>query len=350
MIQKALAGWISDRVQHRKPLFVLAVLIQAAGVSLLTVGTSVALWIVGQVISGAASALVWATSQAMVLDLVPREKTGRFLGFMSLSLTLAVFLGPAVGGIIYQRAGRFALFGTVYAVIGTDLLLRLLLVEPPRRVLQQQDDAHTAYRGFAATRLLRSPRMISALWAALAQAAILSSFDATLTIYAEATFHWGPEAAGLLYIAFVLPSFASPAVGALSDRFGGRTLAAAGFLVAPAPLVCLRFVQDGSLSDKVLLCALLALISACLATTLPIFSSEVSQVVYQLDSEQPGLLGERAAFAQAGGLWWAAYTLGSTVGPLWGGYVQQAAGWSTMAWSLAILSAATVIPVLLFTP
>jgi len=44
-----------------------------------------------------------------------------------------------------------------------------------------------------------------------------------------------------------------------------------------------------------------------------------------------------------------AFAAGTLIGPIWGGYVYQAAGWGTMAWSLGVFSIAGAIPCLLYT-
>ncbi|EME50292.1 hypothetical protein DOTSEDRAFT_122098, partial [Dothistroma septosporum NZE10] len=157
------------------------------------------------------------------------------------------------------------------------------------------------------------------------------------------------QCAGLLYIAFVLPSFGSPLVGACVDRYGGRWIAATGFLLSPAVLVCLRFVNENNLQDRVLLAALLCLLGCLLGTTISVFCAEVSRTVADIEHRRPGCCGSNGIVAQAQGLWWATYTLGVTVGLLWGGFVQRVAGWSTMPWSLALLGGITAIPVATFT-
>ncbi|PPJ51483.1 hypothetical protein CBER1_09223 [Cercospora berteroae] len=299
--------------------------------------------------------MVWSTTLALIVDAVPEGQLGKFLGFTSLSLTLGVFLGPVLGGAIYEHAGNYAVWGMVYGVFVVDLILRILLVEPESGQkensdgLEEQSRPRTKRTRFVAPLLLKSARMLSALWAAFVQAAVLGSFDATLTIRVKELFGWTSQTAGLLYIALALPSFASPLVGAWADRVGGRWIAAAGFLLSPTVLVCLRFVDQNSVADKVLLAALLLLLGCLLGTTIPIFCAETGHIVMELERKKPGICGSKGAFAQAQGLWWATYTLGLTIGLVWAGFVQRAAGWTTMAWSLAILSGLTTIPVVICT-
>jgi MFS family permease len=197
--------------------------------------------------------------------------------------------------------------------------------------------------------LLKSPRLLSALWVTVTQATILTSFDASLTIHLRNTFHWKSTQAGLVFISLIFPAFLSPLVGVIADRHGGRFITATGFCLSTAVLACLRFVDHDSIEQKVLLCALLFLVGLLLGTTLSVFSAEVSHVVFEHEEKNPGELGDRGAVAQAESLWWAAYSIGAAFGPLLGGLVQDAAGWKTMTWTLALLSATAVVPIMLFT-
>lgn len=54
-------------------------------------------------------------------------------------------------------------------------------------------------------------------------------------------------------------------------------------------------------------------------------------------------------YGQAYGLYNIAFSAGFLVGPLWGGYVTQRAGWNVMVGSLAGLAAVSAIPVAIWT-
>jgi MFS family permease len=326
---------LGDHASRRKPLFISAIVIQWAGISLIMIGTHLGLWISGVILYGAASAIVWSTSLALIIDRFPADKLGQALSFTGLSLSIGVLLGPALGGIIYQKAGHYAVWSTVLGVTVLDFLLRIFLVEPPRVKITKEGPKVSP---LVALQLLRSPRMLVALFGACIQAAILTSFDASLTIYVARTFHWESLQAGLLWLAFCLPAFASPLVGMLGDRFGVRVVMTLAFAAAAPILAVMQLVTKDSTGDKVLLCALLALLGSLLGTTISLFSAEVGHVVYAMAEQRPGLWGERGVFAQAEGIWWAAYMLGMAIGPLIGGFVLGSAGWSALSWVLAALS------------
>lgn len=366
-----------------------ALIIQAIAVGLFIAGTSLALWIAGAILVGVSSAIVWASCLSLVVSRTKKSQLAQVLSYTSISLSCGDFLGPVTGGAIYGAGGAEAVWGLVFGLIGIDALLRLLMIETPvdlagndtsvdpglkstthRAELNvsldfdeesdtdrteddtaaDSDDRPTTSQSWSGVlQLLKSPRLLGALWVTVTQATILTSFDASLTIHLRNTFHWKSTQAGLVFISLIFPAFLSPLVGMLADRHGGRYIASTGFCLSTAVLACLRFVDHNSIEQKVLLCALLFSVGLLLGTTLSVFSAEVSHVVFEHEEKNPGELGDRGAVAQAESLWWAAYSIGAAFGPLLGGLVQDAAGWKTMTWTLALLSATAVVPIMLFT-
>lgn len=200
--------------------------------------------------------------------------------------------------------------------------------------------------------LLYSRRLLSALFGALIQAALVTAFDSVLTIRAAQIFDWSSTGAALLFLPIVIPTFTAPAIGWLMDRIGPRYPAALGFLVALPPFVCLRYVRENTLRDKVLLCVLLALIGLSLTFTFPPLMAEIAGVV---EAKEKKMLangekgwGKGGAYAQAYGLFNMAFAGGCLVGPLLAGFVVEQSGWATMGWVLGLLSAVTFVPTLLW--
>jgi MFS family permease len=200
--------------------------------------------------------------------------------------------------------------------------------------------------------LLYSRRLLAALFAAIMQAAVMTSFDSVLTLHAANTFHWSSTGAALLFLPIVIPSAIGPLVGWLADRYGGRYLATTGFLFTLPPLVCLRYIQSNTMHDKVLLCALLALIGLFLTLTFPPIMAEISAVVEakekkMLANGEKGY-GKGGAYAQAYALFNMAFAAGCVIGPLLAGFIVQEKGWATMAWVLGLLSGITAVPTVLW--
>jgi MFS family permease len=173
-----------------------------------------------------------------------------------------------------------------------------------------------------------------------------------LTIHAASTFNWSSTGAALLFLPLVIPSFLAPLWGHLCDKYGGRYFVVAGFLGACPPLVCLRFVDENTISDKVLLCALLAVTDLFLAITLAPVMAEISAVAEakekkMLANGRTGF-GPGGAFAQAYALFNMAFAGGCLAGPLLAGFIVQDRSWETMAWVLGLLSAVTAVPAFLW--
>ncbi|KAI1390080.1 MFS general substrate transporter [Hypoxylon trugodes] len=187
--------------------------------------------------------------------------------------------------------------------------------------------------------LLKSPRLLGALFGLLVQASIMLGFDATLALFVQSTFDWNSTAAGILFLALFLPGFLSPLIGWTSDRYGAKWPALFGFCLSVPLLVCLRFVTENTIQHKILLGFLLALLGTSLAFANVPLMAEITYVIEAKMAEQPGVFGKNGAYGLGYGLFNVAWALGGVIGPLWTGYVVNSAGWGTMTWSIAIWAA-----------
>lgn len=326
-----------------------------------------------------------------------QENLAQAMGYVSLGMSLGTLVAPLLGGVVYDNAGYDAVFGMAYGLIGLDIVLRLLLIEkkvaarwdpvadvqakvgagaPNEKSVSAPNGTIDAEKGALSGQsetpdlpktplrdrrrdrlppvlaLLYSRRLLAALFCALVQAALLTSFDSVLTIHAANLFGWQATGAALLFLPVVIPTFLAPIFGWFSDKYGGRYFVTTGFLGASAPLICLRFVDENTVNDKVILCALLALTGLFLALTFPPVMAEISFVVEakeksMLASGRAGF-GPGGAYAQAYGLFNMAFAGGCMVGPLLAGFIVEYRGWSVMALVLGVLSAVTAIPACLW--
>jgi MFS family permease len=340
---------------------------------------------------------VHSVGLALMADNVGQEEIGQYMGYVALGMSIGILIAPLLGGIVFDRGGYNAVFAMTYGVIGLDIIMRFIVIEKKiaskweldeegiedggmqgnmslengtSGVLEKQtvegnpqmdsgrsDDqvGHgTPVPGMDRKKkgmrlppmvfLLSSRRLLAALWASLVQASLLSSFDSVLAIHVQRVFGWTSTGAGLLFIPLVVPSFLSPLAGWLADKHGARLPATIGFVFAAPLFICLRFVTHDTMSQKVLLCALLALIGAALAISMPPLLAEITYLLTAKEKKHPGIFGPKGATAQVFALYNLAFAGGCIVGPLWAGLVVDKAGWGTMSWSIGLLSALTAIP------
>jgi MFS family permease len=177
----------------------------------------------------------------------------------------------------------------------------------------------------------------------------MTAFDSVIPLFVQETFHWNSIGAGLIFLSIFMPSFLAPLVGWVADRYGPRWLCVTGFIFIIPFWILLRLVTHDSLGQKVLLCALLALIGIGLTLVIGPLMAEITYVVEAKEKANPGRYGSNGAYAQAYGLFVMAFAAGTLIGPIWAGYVKDAAGWGTMTWSMGIFSLAGAIPCLIWT-
>ncbi|KAF1988644.1 MFS general substrate transporter [Aulographum hederae CBS 113979] len=407
-------GWIADRTSSRRLPLLFGLVALGVATAVLNVGTSIGVLILGRVLQGLSAAIVWIVGLALLVDTVGPQRIGQATGWVGIAMSLGILLGPLLGGIVFDKAGYYVVFAMAYVLIGVDIVLRLVLIEkkvalkwlpkeqPSPSTEPPQVDAQGALTGneditkdiemvantaedlpisapsgtgsdFPATdqanpslaqkgrfnlppvvTLLASRRLLSALWGIMVQAALLTSFDAVVPLFTHNVFGWDSIGAGLIFLTITIPFVIGPVVGALSDKYGPRWLATAGFIMACPFLVLLRLVHENTVKQKVLLCALLAMIGTALNLTLPPTMAEVSYIVALKEEQSKKLnngksvFGDKGAYAQAYALFNMAYAAGCVVGPIWAGMVNQTAGWGTMSWSLGALSAVTAVPTVIW--
>lgn len=393
----ALTGYLADRIQSRQWPLLFGLVALAISTALLCIGTNLGLWIAGRILQGASTAVVWTAGLALLADTMDSQTLGRAMGYVGMAMTLGLMCGPLIGGVLYQNGGYYSVYGLAFGLIGIDILARVVMIERKDAMPwfkaeeaalsedQYQNQAHersssekqetndTAPRSVAPTperepaatetvpapptrrfgrlrTLLNSSRLMVSIWTYMIVSLTVTSFDSVLPLFVESTFHWKQTAQGLIFIAISVPCSVDPVVGWVIDKWPWSSrFFCSGALFASVPvLVCMRFVDENVIGDKVLLCALLALAGLCVACLMPPVMVEVSCVVNEKEAAAPNVFGEGGAMALAYGILNSAWAAGSIVGPFFAGFIRDDAGWGTMTWALSILTGVTGIPVLMF--
>ncbi|KAL4864389.1 hypothetical protein BDV12DRAFT_201167 [Aspergillus spectabilis] len=399
------AGYLADRIESRRWPLIAGLVALGASTALLCVGTHIGLWIAGRLCQGASAAVVWTVGCALLVDTVDKEGLGQALGYIGMGMTFGAMGGPLLGGALYEHGGYYSVFALAFALIVLDIVFRVVMIEqkhavkwlsqdsrvveesekravpgrsgqadtPPESDIERQKDPQAnpetplppgislnqthpspptqkRKRKGALYTLLSSPRILVCLWAYFILSLLLTSFDSVLPLFVEETFAWQQTAQGLIFIPLTIPHLIDPVIGYINDKYphSRRYIASGAFFASIPFLVLLRFVNGDGMSDKILLCALLALLGLCLASMMAIILVEASYVVQEKEEETPDVWGKGGAMALAYGVLNSAFAGGSLAGPFLAGFIRESAGWGTMAWVLALVVGFTGVPVLLF--
>lgn len=382
-----ICGWLADHCKSRKVPYLAGLLALAGATVMLCIGDSIALLVVGRLLQGAAAAVVSTVGLALLVDTVGQTDIGQAAGWVLLNMSIAILIAPLLGGVVYDRAGYYAVYYMGFALIAVDIVLRIAMIEKkyakkwdvaeePAQVANEEPSLHqtsptnevkqaldfhnssTPNRQTPSKRfhlppvfsLLRSGRLLSAAWCVFAQSILVTSWDAVLPLRVFHLFGWTSLGGGLVFLPLTIPSFISPVIGAYSDKRGPRLPVFVGFVLGTPVLILLRLVSHTGIRQVVLLCALLLLLGvACPLVVTPLLAEFTHAVDAEEKRRGEGCFGESGAYAQAYGLFMTAFAGGMLVGPLWGGLIIQSAGWGTMTWTLGLLSAVSAVPAGLIT-
>lgn len=388
----------------------IGLVILGGSTAMLCVADSIGLFAAGRVLQGASAAIVWVVGLAVLVDTVGAEEIGVAMGYVGLSMSLAILLAPLLGGIVFASAGYYSVYAMAFGLIVLDVILRFAMIErktarrwlpeespatetkvegpvevpidveenaSPRRVSKDDSkdeaavendstprnaseamipqNAPTALKKFAkhlppVVFLFGSRRVLCALWACVMQSTLFTAFDSILPLFVRDTFGWNSTGAGLIFLPIVVSTFVGPVVGKMSDKYGPRWLATCGFVLTSPFLILLRLVDHNTIGQKVLLCAFLALIGLGLTLALTPVMAEIAYAVEAKAARHPpGFFGKNGAYAQAYALFNMAWAAGSMIGPLLAGLVNQSHGWPTATLILGCVSIFTALPTAIWT-
>jgi MFS family permease len=381
MVTIAVWGYLADRIHNRRVPMLIGLVVLCGATVFLCLGRTLTLLMVGRALQGLSAALTWTVGLALVVDTVDKEHIGKAMGWISTACSLGILVAPLLGGVVYGNGGYYSVFAMCFGLLAVDIVLRLVIIEVKdakvwldraeptslantegvaiEQSKKEKDEDITA--GIANNqakhtsdpsrsplktliKLLRQPRFLAALWGTFVQALINTALESTLPLLTHEIFGWDSIGAGLIFLPLILPSFLGPLVGMIGDRYGPKWLASFGFLFATPFVVCLMFVDENTIQGKTLLCGLLVGIGITMAC---IFGPLMAEITWSVQGED-GTEGA-GQIAQAYGLYNMAYSGGSLVGPIMGGFVKDSSGWGTVGWSLGIVVFVSGIPTILYT-
>ncbi|ETI24772.1 hypothetical protein G647_04142 [Cladophialophora carrionii CBS 160.54] len=385
-----ICGILADWTSHRRGPFLAGLVLLSGSTLMLCFGKTIPILVVGRLLQGISAAVVWVVALALMADTVSEAESGQAIGYVSLATSMGVLVAPLIGGVVYERSGYYAVFGVTFGVIGFDILLRLALIEKKIAARWLEPASSTAVESAPAAPvqaeieledrkestavmeknaaaaiaepqnrqhkrklpsiliLLKSRRILVAFWGNLVGAMTFTAVDTTLPLYVNQIFGWNSLGAGLVFLALVVPGFAGPWIGHLTDKYGPRWIAASGLLMSVPFWVLLRLVDHDTVGQAVLLCALLVLLGVATCLLLTPLMAEFSKVCDAKVRQEPDVFRGKSAYAQSYGIFNVSWAGGSLLGPLVSAAVKNGAGWKTMTWTMALWCAVGILPTVLY--
>lgn len=187
--------------------------------------------------------------------------------------------------------------------------------------------------------LFSKQNFIAGLWCSFMVGIIFTSFNATVPLHVRDKFQWGGMKSGLMFAALQFPRLmTSPFVGWLKDRVGTRFPTTYGFAIL-TPLLWLLGVPGSGIFSwadtqargpalYVTAMILIGLNASCLNAA---GSIEATIAAKELEKEHPGAFGPGGGKGRAITLSGVTFILGSCVGPVLAGMLNEKFGYYAMS-------------------
>lgn len=365
-------GYVAERTSNRKGPLLLGLLLQTAATIVYGSLRDVRALVAARLLQGLSAAIVYTSGLAFLVDCLEPGCIGSFIGAATSAENTGLMISPLIGGPLYARAGRNALVGMMVALIGVDIVLRLLIADPAvtRSVAATAREEATCTKSpssnacptsastsssrsppdrLAVCRLLKNPRVLSAAYGLFLGQVFLTTFDGVLPRFVQRNYSWDASRAGLTFLALSIPSLAATLAGRLTDKYGPKWVTLAGLATSCPAFVMLIFAETGNFRAQVILGAALGLIGLAVAfITSPLASDLAIVVEHESRIMSTDVQGD-AGYAQVFSIMLFAQCAGISVGPSWAGFAYKELGWSSMALSLVVLSVTGLVPILLYT-
>ncbi|MCL2337012.1 MAG: MFS transporter [Firmicutes bacterium] len=207
---------------NRKRYFLFGAAVLFASSLVLGLAPTMAVLFPARIVQGLGWAYCNTAATTMAVDIIPRPRLAEGLGYYSLSLGVAMGLGPALGLFAMQRYGSQVMFYVSAGFVLFALLLALL-------IKHHQEDGPKAPPPLTLRTLVERRALMPSLMmfiAIFAYAAIISF----LPLYAQQ--RQVGDAAGLFFIVYAVSITAfRPLTGLLADRRGFAVVIIPGLLV-----------------------------------------------------------------------------------------------------------------------
>ena len=314
-------GAVSDRIGRKGPL-VGGLLTLAAATMLFAFADGLPGLFVARLAQGAADAVTWVVGFALIADLYEPSERGRASGVVMSGTSVALMVGPSLGGWLYEIGGAVFPFLFVAAMAAAGGVAMLALKPPTRH----RDGAPAS-----ALAVVRAPAVAACAIAVVTVAATISMLEPVLSLHLSAR-GVNPGRIGMVFaIAAVATPILHPVYGWLADRWGARRLTLCGLLLSGCVLPTMSFASGfGSAA------ALFVVVAASVALVI------TPSLAYMAEATASAGV---SSFGVAYGLYNVAWGLGLLGGPAVGGFLFERIGLArlTIYWAPAVVFTAAAL-------
>ncbi|KAL8996017.1 MAG: hypothetical protein Q9169_004364 [Polycauliona sp. 2 TL-2023] len=333
---------------------------------------------IARALQGCSAVVIWVVGLALLVDTMGAAGSGYAIGWTTVASCTGSTIGPFIGGIVFDLAGHYAVFGVAFAVLGVDIALRSAMIE--RRQAEAwnmktqaltygtTDDGTSSKQAVGqeskgkldgacpepgpgetmaasspsvnidcppsrlpvALQLLGNVCILAALWGSFALSCMICALEEVLPLYTRRIFNWSPTLSGACMAAFIVPMFLDPLVGKLAASPGmRRVLAVVGFAFASLAFFALTAITGPpTLARKSLLWAMLGSLGLGYSLAATPLMLTVSKIIEANERCCPGIYGPGKGVASSFALYNVATASGSLLGPAVAGWAVQRMGWA----------------------
>jgi DHA1 family tetracycline resistance protein-like MFS transporter len=316
LVAAPLLGRLSDRL-GRRPVMLASIAAGAAANLLFAAAGNLLVLFAARSLAGIAASN-YGIAQAYLADVTPEAERSRAMGLVGAAFGLGFVIGPALGGLLL----RFGPAAVPYAAAALGAVNLAIAVFALPESLPREARAVALAKPLLALAGLRAVRRDDRLRRVMLLFFLVmfcfSIMEATLVLFCQASFGFGPRAAAGLftYVGVLIVVVQGGLLGRLVKRFGDRRLIVSGIAMMAAGLLLLPLPASALWLGLTL--ALLAIGSAVHNPSLLALLSRLSA---------HGTQGETIGLSRSCG------ALARVAGPLAGTWIFETAGASWPFWS-----------------
>ena len=237
-----ITGILSDRWGRR--YFMLSGLVFYCLVSIAYIQVeSVSGLLIVRALHGMAAALVIPAANAYVADLAPKKKEGTYMGFFLVSFLSGFAIGPAIGGLFYDRFGMAWCFLTLGILALCSFFCTFFWVPN----LKVTPSANPGKSRQGSLQLLKSQLVVALLVFTLVSAVGRGSIVCFLPLLAMEKLGMSASLLGVVITTnLLLAALLQLPFGILADRVNRKTLLLAGTLLSGAMFAVMPYARGFS--------------------------------------------------------------------------------------------------------